>query len=234
MRKTMSLVVGALVAVSAQAQTIIYDVITPATSAAFTTQAGNGLAGDNFLPPAAGAGNFWRITDISFFVIFTMGGNHTINDLRVDLFNQVDTTPAVPAFSSPAGGINASSGTLSTTGTNQIVVLTVTGLAIDLAPAAGNSSGYGVQLSMNSVTGPGLATFGYVNNGSTAGSWSNGFFLDLDDNGTINGDEFANFGGWTDGNLAVAMTASAVPEPASMLALGIGAAALLARRRRKK
>ncbi|MCH8979327.1 MAG: PEP-CTERM sorting domain-containing protein [Armatimonadetes bacterium] len=234
MRKTIAMVVGALVAVSVQAQTIIYDVITGATTAGFTTQAGNNLAGDNYLPPAAGAGNFWRITEISFIVVFTNAGNHSITDVGVDFYNQVDTVAGTPALSSHAGGFNGSTGSIMTSGANEALSLTFGGFTLDLAPAAGNSNGYGVQLSMNSFTGPGLATFVYVDNPSTVGSWSNGFLLDLDNDGVLEGDEFANFSGWTNGNLALSMTASAVPEPASMIALGIGAAALMARRRRRK
>lgn len=68
--------------------------------------------------------------------------------------------------------------------------------------------------------------------GSSSFRWHNG--LGGDDNGAFSNDGGAswNFAGGDRGDMAFVLNPTAVPEPASMIALGLGAAAVLRRRRR--
>jgi hypothetical protein len=69
----------------------------------------------------------------------------------------------------------------------------------------------------------------------TVGTSLDQYWRDANGDGTITGEESRTFGGGTSlANFAVQLNATPVPEPASMAVLGIGALALIRRRRSKK
>ncbi len=129
----------------------------------------------------------------------------------------------VPPNASPASGtligtLNDVTGAISVSGTYSILLAPITAAHIHgLAPAGVNA---GVILPL-------------VTTGGTSGSYTgNGVFTPAQVNGVIAGLTYANFhtsqfpGGEIRGQIS-----AVVPEPSTMLALGVGAAAFLRRRK---
>lgn len=233
------LVVLSLAAVGAASHAaVIYDTFTPAVAYSFYTGPGNTLSGDNFNLPSAGAGMHWRITQIRGAAFASAAGTYSSRVLNISFWNGVGASANAtdPAFSNQAGtSVNAAfGGTFNATAAGSGFTYSVSGLSIDLAntPVV-PANGYGIRLGWSS-SGPGTLSSGYKDTASSvAGSaWSNGFFIDTNASGVLQNNEFVNFSNWTNGNLAVEITAIAVPEPATLAILGVGALAML--RRRKK
>lgn len=174
----------------------------------------------------------WRIDSISFWVI-NWGTAAFTGNLKADLTlwgNSTDaTTGAANVFSNSlvtgvvnfgSVNINPSTGTLFTVNVTGVNVSTVTNLGFQVRTLAND------QVDQN--LSPGLTH----NSPNPVGSSSKGWYRDADNNGVITGSDWRNFATSTDDNLGLIVNATAVPEPASMAVLGIGALALL--RRRKK
>jgi hypothetical protein len=216
----------------------IYDIFGAASGDyAAATNPGANYAGDNLILPNPGAGKHWRITGMDFAVALLGAGTYTGLNVDFEFFNKAsDGTTGDPAFGSSAGGFNGFIGSI----TNSVpsgYLFGIDGLSIDLAPTPVDSNGYGLTMRVNQTGGPDQATNLFRDAASTiAGSSSiNGFWADINPNDgvLIDDDEYVNFSGWTSGNLAVTLRATAVPEPATLAGIGMGLAALAALRRRK-
>ncbi len=230
MKKATFFAVLALGCATVQAQDWIYDGHwTGFGTNGYTFDPGNELAGDSFGLIAPPAGQRWRITTVEIVTRWTVAGQYTIDSLGISLYNQTQLGVGSPAFSDLAGSVDVSR-TFSS-GELTVHFHRFNDLAIDLAPAPGGI-GYGIQLSLNSYTGPGVGTFGYKDLFPSPGTSTNGFFYDINDNGVITGNEFTSVPGWSTPNLVFRLLATPIPEPASIVALGIGVLALI--RRRKK
>lgn len=197
-----------LFAANASAQTVIYDTVSPATSLTYYSGTGNNQSGDNFLPVAPPAGMVWNITDVDFLGVALAAGTYNVT---INVYNTVGAlpNPTDPAFSNLAG---TTSGTVTIpAGTFPAAFgITVSGLSIPLAATPGvPANGYAVEFVFSGA--PNFST-AYVNVGSsiTGSSWSNGFFVNLSNTGTMRNNEFVNFSGWTNGNVAYSLTANAV------------------------
>lgn len=228
-------------AAAASADTSIYDTITGVSSVTYTTQAGNNLTADNFLVASPGAGNIWQIDSLSWLFVVTTPGSYSV-PVTVNVYNGVgvSATTTDPALTDLAGTVSTTV-TFNNTGTGAAVgQVSLTGLSINLAAAPDNAgAGYAVQFNYgtsNVAGGIMTATYAQVASATAGSSWSNGFFSDLNVDGTLQNNEFVNFSGWSNGNMNMSIGANAtpVPEPASMAVLGIGALALIRRRRSKK
>ena len=133
-----------------------------------------------------------------------------------------------PAFSNPILDLTATfSGFSTAAGSLFLGAIDLSGLTLD------DQTVYGISISTGSNTFAPLVSYGPANYvGDDLGY--DGFLRDANGDGTLQGSEQFAFGGVTNQGLAFAIegTPQAVPEPASLAALGLGAAAFLRRRKR--
>lgn len=206
-----------LFACTASAQTVIYDTVTPATSLSYYSGTGNARSGDNYLPAAPPTGMVWNVTDVDFIGVALAAGTYTVT---INLYDTVGAlpNPTDPAFSNLVG---TATGTVTIPPLTppatfpQAYDITISGLNLQLAAAPGvPANGYAVEFA--STGAPNFST-AYANVGSsvTGSSWSNGFFVNLSNTGTMQNNEFVNFSGWTNGNVTYSLTATAV-TPSSL------------------
>lgn len=234
MKKTF-LSLSLLTVAAASQAVVVYNTTTSLITPTYSTSTGNLLAGDNFNLPSAGAGKHWQITGLSWIAYANAAGLST-QTLQIGVFNGVGVQTAPnPVFSNAAATINTSINATAA-GAGSGFIFSLSNLKIDLAATPTvPASGYGISFKYGANTsGANYFSPGYTNSGSVvAGSaWSNGYYRDADNNGVLASNDFRNFTGWTAGNVAMSITAQAVPEPGTMVALGLGAVAML--RRRKK
>jgi hypothetical protein len=236
-----ALIVASLtIAAAASHAVVIFDSITQATSGVTTTgSVPHSRMADGF---AAVAGN-WHVTELQW-ATFVFGATTptTLNNVTLELkvwgTSNNGTSGTTPVFGNNFYSITFNLGNVSQLTTAQAFLFTVdmtaqslnfgsTGLT-DWKGAEWTYKVGGVQddrLAMGITTQAPVAVGGALD----------GFYRDANANGVIEGSDFRNFAAPNDhSNIMMKMTASPVPEPATLAALGVGIAAMARRRRRSK
>lgn len=227
----------ALVAIACQANAVlVFDNFDPSANTGTFVGVDDWQGGDRMLLPSPGVGNVWTLNSFSGHMGGSTAGTFSNIVATLTLYKTVVTTGAGPAFSDPFGTVSRNLGSFFASGPGSGVDFTMTGLGIVLHSAPTDSSvGYGIKIGF-SASGPGVVVPHYRDMASTVpGSFSSqGWYRDLNDDGLIGADEYQVFEPWANGNLMFELdaTATAVPEPASMLALVLPSLLLVRRRKR--
>jgi hypothetical protein len=234
----------ALLGVAAASQAVVvYDSIyTDSTQTAFKALTDTGstprsFKGDTFSIQALPAGQTaWRVDSISFWAVrWTSAFTGNVKAV-VSLFGDSTdaTTGTAPVFSNPiVSNATVNFGT-QTMAVNTGYVYTVNFTNTFLTGPANHKYGFTVRLLADDVETPDLSPGLTHNAPNWVGTSSKGWYRDADNNGVLTGSDWRNFGTSTDDNLGLVVTATAVPEPGTMAALGLGIAAIAARRRRNR
>lgn len=229
----------------------LYDSLyTDATHATFNGPSDTGstprtFKADTFSLANRGAAPSYSITGLQFGVV--NWATTTVNfNIRADVALYDSTTSATSGttslFTNPA--LVSTFGTLSnvTLNTNTFTVVTLTfGTPVSWTAPDGTIGGFTLKISHDNandgvfVEDQNLSSI--VSTAATyvapyVGSSTNGYYRDADANGTFTGSDYRTLTNRSDVGFVVIGTA--VPEPASMVALGLGVAALIRRRRAKK
>lgn len=241
MKKVIILAAFAAMATASQAF-LVYNNI-PATGGYFTSSLRPKMIADDFDIAAVGANWPAQINGLNLTYSTAAAGSF---DILVDFFRDIDfsgTTSNIFGTQSPVASyrvaINASGAGLFQTGLMSL------GAGFTL-PAISDYSLYnhgirirfvdtGTTTLSTSAANPTAAFQG--NYPLTLGNSENVYWRDADNNGILSGSDarsFAATGTATQANYAFQLGASAVPEPGTMAALGLGAVALIRRRRSSK
>jgi len=238
MRKFLAAFALATVGVASSMAALVYDNM-PATGSYFTSGIRPAFIADDFDLAPVGSNPGVQITGIEF----GFNANAATNfDVVVSFYRDLDFTAAA------GGNIFASSPT-------PVASYLIGSFNL---PAAGSYSsglislgtGFTLPAISNYATMNHGITFEFLNAGTTTrstavtalfqgnpvavGASEDVYWRDADSNGTFTGSDARSFGG-TQGflaNAAFRLDSSPVPEPASMLALGMGALALVRKRRK--
>jgi hypothetical protein len=239
-----SLILGALaVTAISNAQTTIFDTISPATPGYTTTGSSpRFMLGESFgLLSSGGAG--WNVQTLSagFFVFGNAAPQTFTNVVATYRFyngTSSSTTATDPAFLNLVGTVAINLGTVTQTTANQAFFYNPVNIsaaninftdgekAMDVAFTTNSTATDQIVMAMRDVA-PVVGSTG------TAGGGAAGFWRDADNNSVINISDARTLTA-TNLNPVLALTANPVPEPASMAVLGIGALALIRRRRSRK
>lgn len=237
MKKTLLMGALAMAAVASQAQTIIYDTITGNTGVTTTGGLPRNRMADGFNALTAGAGQTWRIDKIELALYVAAAGTYANSTARILVHNDWDATATHPTsdFSNTASNVNWGLGTITTTGVAAFIYTfdyAANNLSFNLVD--GQSMGLEVEWLVGGVANQSLA-LGLRDvdpNSVLAGTSStNLFYRDTDSNGSMTSLDRRTITGWTNSNAMIRLTATAVPEPATMAVLGLGVAALIRRRK---
>lgn len=233
MKKISVLLALSALAGAASAQSVIYNTV--ASSYTYYTGTGNQLAGDNVFLPTLTGGQSYDITSFSFVAFATAAGTYSV-PITVNFYDTVNSSGT--AFTNLVKSVSTGISNFTASGAGSGSLFTLSNLDIPLAATQG-TLGYGVSFQFGTTTsstgGTGALTIGYTSAGSSvAGSgYSTGEFIDTSNDGILQSNEFYTLGSTTVyKNIAMSLTANAVPEPSTVAALGLGAVAVL--RRRKK
>jgi hypothetical protein len=236
MKKLMIVAAFATIAAASQAAAI-FDNMTGLTGVTTSSSVPGFLFGDGAtaIASSGGAGSFWKFTsvDYAFFVLGAQTMASGELGVKIDLFGSYTDlrTGATPVFGTQFGSITANYGAITTTGNAAFTSTLTLGTPIN-APVGMTTLGYTVSFTRNNVrTDTVRAGIGNPLN-STVGLSPHGFYRDANDNGIIEGSDWRQFSATEAQNLLIRFNGDAVPEPATMAVLGLGAAALLRRRRK--
>lgn len=245
------LLVLSLFAVAAASQaTIILDTLTnPSTGGNYTTGYSGGgsgqhrnLSGDIFAVSAASTA--WNITKLEFVTRNSLGGGNQTNvtlDLRFSYFR--DGSAASQPFDSFSPSYSDTAWSISgiTAGGNYLTTVNFsTPFKVYSAFILGIQFHFKTNGQENEQLCASFRDYGSAaNGGATVGTAYNGIFEDLNGNGMLEYspgastpvNEYTGFQGVTSASMALRVTADAVPEPASVAVLGLGALALIRRRK---
>lgn len=229
--KTLLVLGLAALGAAASAQTIAYDA-TAGTTSFFSASPQSARGADIFTTGDAGAGFQWSITQFKLSMVMRQIGTYA-RGYTIKIYDGVNAaaTGTTPVFGSLLRSYSFAGSTTTTTANSASLFTTVAQTPLLLK----SNATYGVQIEVKNggVYDPNLL-LGYKNAAPTAGTATNGFFWDTNNDGVITGSEATNGNGWTNGNLSFQALGSvqAVPEPGSMIALALGAGAMLRRRKR--
>ena len=238
MRKFLAAFTLATVAVASSMAALVYDNL-PATGSYFTSGIRPNFIADDFDLAPTGTNPAVQITGFEF--VFEVNAPTNL-DVVVSFYQDLDFSAAAGAnifASAPApvasyilSGFSLPAAGAYTTGPVSLG-------AGFLLPSISNyaTMNHGITfefLNAGTTTRNTAATMMFQGNTPVLGASEDVYWRDADSNGTFTGSDARFFGG-TSGflaNAAFRLDSSPVPEPASMLALGLGAVALI--RKRKK
>ncbi|MCH8978657.1 MAG: PEP-CTERM sorting domain-containing protein [Armatimonadetes bacterium] len=232
-----------LTAVPAAAKAeLVFDTFNPFGSYGLFTGQHDIQGGDRVILPNPGVGNMWVLNSLTTRYGTSTSGMYTNNIARLTVYRTVNLTGTGPAFSDPFGSATQNLNDFFSTGPGQGQIYTISGMSISLnAPPTNPTVGYGIKIDIFQSGGspnPGFVVPTYVDLASTvAGSSSSqGWYRDLNDDGTLAANEYEIFAPWTNGNLQfeINATASPIPEPASFIVLSLALGSLAAVRRRRR
>lgn len=243
--KMKTLLVASMVAmVAASHAVIIYDTIAPqgpTGASTFTGGLPRNFIADDFSTIAAPSGFEWRVRKIDFQPVFAVVRTYTNVQARVRVFNTWAAS-TTNVFSNQISDVTWNFGNFTNTGTGAVSV----NASLDYF-LSGNSfnftgnlnKGISIQMLENGVATNDI-TVGITNiagpttqPSSVIGTGTNGWYRDADSNGLFSDADRRTFTGtWS--SEALRIDATAVPEPGTMAAIGLGVAALIRRRRSKK
>ena len=216
---------------------LVFDNFDPFASTGTFVGQDDWQGGDRVIFPSPGAGNMWALGFFTGHIGGTAAGTYTNVMATVEFYRTVNLAGSGPAFSDLLGSDTLSIGSFSASGPGIGVDFTVDVSTVLSAPPTDPSVGYGVRVAF-SATGPGKVVPHYRNQHSTvAGSFSSqGWYRDLNDNGTLGADEYEVFAPWSEANLMFELDAVAVPvpEPTTAIALLFPTLVALMRRRSPK
>lgn len=250
-----AILLGSVVLAASSQAAIVYDSLF--TTSAQTTA--NTLTDTGSLPrtrkadivqfaPLTGTDNSYRINNITFGLV-NWGTTPFTGTLEVQIKLWQTSTPGAgtstttPTFTNQivAGNLTYNIGTIFTGGlaSNTVGFLGVNFTNTILFPTSLATPQLGVELSFtvngladNNLS-PVLTRFATGSGTSFyAGSSTNGYYRDAAADGIIQQGDLRTIAGF-DSQLGLSVNADAVPEPASMIAIGLGIAGLAAKRRRK-
>jgi hypothetical protein len=173
-----------------------------------------------------------QLVRFDFVLVVATAVSNASVQFTVDIFNDWTIAGEVgdPAFSNLAGSFNGVVSGITTTGATAFIITATPNNPIILNPNP--NKGVVIKLLLNNAVSNDV-TVGIVNrlpNPGSEGLLPDAFYRDANGDGIIQIGEARTFGDpRTSDNLAIALW---VPEPASMVALGVGLAGLLALRRR--
>jgi hypothetical protein len=233
MKKILSLALLASIAAGSQA-VVIYDSMTGVTSVSYTSGLPRNMIGEGFSTIAAASGQVWKVTSIDFAFIVGAAGTYNNVSVTTSFWNDWNPSAATGSvFTNQAGdSVIWNFGDITVTGAtvyNVSLDFEANGLSFFLQD--GQDMGFIADWKVNGVANDNF-TMALVDAAPSVGTSGNGFYRDVNNNGILEQSDARSITGWTNTNVVMRVNAEAVPEPATMAVLGLGAAALIRRRRK--
>lgn len=224
-----------LLGISSFAQSVVvYDTIAGVGSNTTTGGLPRSRMADSMSFSNPGAGMNWQVTSVSWTLYIAGGQNYGNVTAEMILWNQWNGAgwggAGTNVFQSEAGRQTFSLGARTTTGATVFAITNTFTTPINMS--AFNNVGIEISLRADGVATDNTA-IGLKDFAPTVGSSTNLFYRDANANAVIDTTDGRTITGWLNTNAAFTVNANAVPEPTSMIALSLGALALIKRRRNR-